>query len=58
MIEWEWLNWLINTGTNGAVLNFFWNNIVLLSVIAFATPWTWDNKLIDYIKTKIKKVDK
>ena len=51
-------NFLVETGTNGIVWEFLTKNAILLGAIAYVTPWTWDNRLLDYFKSKIGKEDK
>jgi len=48
----ETILWVINTGTNTAIWNFVTNNALLLGAVAAITPWTWDNRFIDYIRGK------
>ena len=46
-------NFMVTTGTDGYITSFVKNNVILcsiLGVIAYITPWSWDNKLYDKIK--------
>lgn len=50
--------YLLNTGTNLAFIKFIMGNALLLGFIAFVTPWTWDNKVIEWLKSNIMKKGK
>lgn len=48
----EFFTFLVNTGTNQMIWDFVTNNAILLGAIAAITPWTWDNRFLDYLKGK------
>ena len=50
--------YMITTGTNAQYVAFVLKNILLLGTIAYITPWSWDNKLMAYIKKSIKSFNK
>jgi len=55
-MDWkEILMFLVETGTNGYILDFVENNFILLSIIVVATPFTWDNKILSSITGRFGK---
>ena len=48
----EFFSFMVDTGTNTLIWDFVTNNAILLGAIAAVTPWTWDNRFLDYLKGK------
>ena len=46
----EFFSFMVGTGTNTLIWDFVTNNALLLGAIATVTPWTWDNRFLDYLK--------
>ena len=46
----EFFSFMVDPGTNTLIWDFVTNNALLLGAIAAVTPWTWDNRFLDYLK--------
>ena len=61
----EWLktafDFMVNTGTDGILTSLVKNNVLLCAlagVVAYITPWSWDNKLYDKLKEMFSREKK
>ena len=49
--------YMLNVGTNAAFVQFVTGNVLLLGLVAYITPWKWDNKIVNWMKKKVTKGD-